>query len=336
MQGIRHSSRVVAVLGTGSAGLRHLAALQMLPGVLPVAVPRRRERRAELQAMGYATAATLAEAIKDLNVSHCIVASDTSRHVYDGLAALASGLPTLVEKPLSVDAAGGRQLWLQAQRDGVGLRVACVMRFSQSLQAFRSWLPKIGEVASVRIECQSYLPDWRPNRPYRDSYSARPAEGGVLRDLIHEIDYAGWLFGWPAQLHARLDHSGRLGIDVEEAADLLWRTSTGAAVSMRLDYVTKPSRRRMTACGAGGVLEWDALRNTVTLQRADGSAEDCTEPQSREAMFAAQADAFIEAVSGGSDDDRLATGLEGVRALALCDAARRADASRREEPVEYL
>jgi predicted dehydrogenase len=92
----------------------------------------------------------------------------------------------------------------------------------------------------------------------------------------------------------------------------------------------------MTACGAGGVLEWDALRNTVTLQRADGSAEDCTEPQSREAMFAAQADAFIEAVSGGSDDDRLATGLEGVRALALCDAARRADASRREEPVEYL
>ncbi len=37
---------------------------------------------------------------------------------------------------------------------------------------------------------QSWLPDWRPDRDYRESYSARLDEGGVLRDLVHEIDYA--------------------------------------------------------------------------------------------------------------------------------------------------
>jgi hypothetical protein len=40
--------------------------------------------------------------------------------------------------------------------------------------------------------------------------------------------------------------------------------------------------------------------------------------------------------AAGGLDDRLATGLDGVRALALCDAARRAHISHRQEPVESL
>ncbi|MFO0733440.1 MAG: Gfo/Idh/MocA family oxidoreductase [Nitrospiraceae bacterium] len=333
MQAIHDGSRVVAVIGTGSAGLRHLTALKRI-GVVPVAIPKRHERQADLQQMGYATAATLADAIKSWTLSSCIIASDTSRHLADGFTALSSGLHTLVEKPLCVDGAEAKELRKRARAGEAGLWVACVMRFAQSLEIARSWLPTLGALASVRIECQSYLPDWRPARSYLESYSARREEGGVLRDVIHEIDYAGWLFGWPASLQARLHNSGKLGIEAEEAADLLWQTAAGAIVSMRLDYVTRPARRRMPVCGERGTLHWAAGRQSVRLELADGKTEERTADQSREEMFAAQAQAFLRCAAGDIDD-RLATGQEGANALAVCDAARKADLSHHEEPVEY-
>jgi predicted dehydrogenase len=235
---------------------------------------------------------------------------------------------------MAPDAAGAREMARAAEDAGKGLWVGCDLRFQAALNRFRERLPDIGRVHAVRIECQSYLPDWRPGRPYRLSYSARADEGGVLRDLIHEIDYAGWLFGWPASVHAQLNNSGKLAIESEETADLLWSASGGIIVSIRLDYLTRPTRRHMTVCGERGILLWDGVRQSVMFQGADGAAEECTSTQTRDGMFTAQARAFLRCVAG-EEDDRLASGLDGVRAIAVCDAARRADSAGRGELVNY-
>ena len=45
-----------------------------------------------------------------------------------------------------------------------------------------------------------YLPDWRTNADYSKSYSASfEMGGGVLFDLIHEIDLAVNLMGQPEE-----------------------------------------------------------------------------------------------------------------------------------------
>jgi predicted dehydrogenase len=49
-------------------------------------------------------------------------------------------------------------------------------------------------------------------------------------------------------------------------------------------------------------------------------------------MFAGQASAFLRAVSGAGPGD-LATFDEGAFAVALCDAARKSSAARREEQI---
>lgn len=335
MQEISKSNQLVAVVGTGSAGFRHLHVLKNIQGVIPVAIPYREERRLELERLGFLTSPTLGDAMSEWDLSCCIVASDTSHHLSDGLSALSHGLQTLVEKPLCVDALQAKQFCLKAEEAKRNIFVACVLRFSESLRAFKVLQGEIGQVISVRIECQSYLPQWRPHRPYKDSYSARPGEGGVLLDLIHEIDYAGWLFGWPATIQAKLGNTGRLGIDVEETADLLWSMPGGGLVSMRLDYVTNPARRRMCAYSDHGTLEWDAIRNGTILLGGDGTRKEVLATQSREDMFEAQARAFLSA-SQGIVNEQLASGLDGFKALAVCDAARRAEISRREELVEYL
>ncbi len=325
------ATRTVAVLGTGSIGTRHLNVLRQIAEVEPIAVPRRPERVRELAAGGHAAVSTLQEAVAR-GASLAIIATDTGRHVEDGVAALAAGLDLLVEKPLARDAIEAASLVAEAGQRGKQIFVGCVLRFSESLGVFREWLPMVGRLHSVRVECQSYLPDWRPQRPYQHSYSARRNEGGVLRDLIHEIDYTGWIFGWPAALQARLTNTGTLGIEIEEAAELAWDTAQGCAVSVRVDYLTRPTRRLVLACGRDGTIQWDGVEGRVTLARVGEPIRTAHASQQRDAMFLAQALAVLHA-KPGAIDERLATGEDGVRALAVCDAARRASAHRREEQV---
>lgn len=323
----------VAVIGTGSIGLRHCKVLTQIAEVRPIAVSRRPERVHELKASGYMAVQSLDDAAR-LGARVCIIATDTGRHVEDGVRAVERGLHVLVEKPLSTDAEKARLLCAKAEAANRKIFVGCPLRFSKSLNRFREMLNDIGQLHYARIECQSYLPYWRPTRNYLESYSARMDEGGVLRDLIHEIDYAGWLFGWPVALQARVENLGRLGIAADETADLIWKTADGCLISVRLDYLSKPERRKLAAYGQWGILEWDGVLNTVTLRREGESMREILLPQTKDEILLAQSEAFI-AVARGGDALSLATGLDGVRALAVCDAARRASESRCEKKVEY-
>lgn len=323
----------VAVLGTGSIGMRHLNVLRTVASVHPLAVPVREARARELTAQGYDAVESLDEAVAR-GVRCCVVATDTGRHLEDARAAIERGLDVLVEKPMAATAQEAGRLRDAARAAHRALYVGCTLRFSESLNALREALPQAGAVHAVEIACRSYLPAWRPGRPHQASYSARADEGGVLRDLIHEIDYAGWLFRWPAAVEARLTTTGRLGIAAEEQAHVTWETPAGAIVSVSLDYLARPSRRRMTAFGERGTVEWDGVAGTVLMGGDTEAPAQRTYAQGRNEMLRAQAQAFFEACQGRVDP-RLATGEDGVRALAVCDAARRSAATRQEERVEY-
>lgn len=270
-----------------------------------------------------------------MGARQCVIATETGRHLEDALAALECGFDLLVEKPLDLDASRAKQLCDAVATTGRTAFTAFVLRFSPSLNRVRELLPRIGTIHAVRIECQSYLPEWRPDRPYRDSYSARERDGGVLRDLSHELDYACWLFGWPSSVYGRLQNTGRLEIQADESADMTWLTPSHASVSIRIDYLTRQPRRRMIADGDEGSLWWDGLSDRVTLIRADGADLDETTPIDRNAMYAAQDRAFVEASRREASDPRLSSDRDGWRSLVLSDAIRRSSQLRREERVSY-
>lgn len=316
----------VAVLGLGSIGAAHIQALERLPDVEVIAIPARDRRVHEYRR----TVPTLADAAAE-GATACIVATNTGRHVEDVMAALALGLNVLVEKPLGVDAAEATPLVARAARAGRVVSVGYVLRFSTALNLFRDRLAGLGRIHAVRIECQSYLPEWRPGRPFRESYSASAREGGVLRDLSHEIDYAGWLFGWPTAVEARVRNEGRLGIEADESADLLWEARDGCVVSMRLDYLTRPGHRRMIAAGEHGTLEWDGIAGQVVQRLVDVPMWSEVLPQTREDRLLNEHKAFLS-----GDDPRLATLADGLNSLAVCDAARRASLSGSAEVVEVV
>ena len=304
----------VLVLGTGSIGMRHLRVLGGL-GVPAFALPARTTSARE----GLAIVDSYASAAAN-GATAAVIATATGRHLADAMDGIRAGYHLLVEKPAASTAAGLAALERAAREADRHVFVGCCLRFDAALGRFREWLPHIGKVHSVRIECQSYLPDWRPGTDHRASYSARRDDGGVLRDLIHEIDYAAWLFGWPAAVSARIGNTGVLRIESEEWADLSWE-SRDVAVSIRLDYLTRPSRRIMRAHGELGTLEVDLIQHRVVLERAGTPADTAVVPQERDDMMRDQTRAFLTAANGG-DPGHLATLGEGAQALAICDAAR--------------
>ena len=310
------SSVTALVRGTGSIGMRHLQVLQGNLAMNPVAWPTRTERVPELREAGF-------RAIRSGEVSQfgrlaSVVATNTGRHTKDVMELLPLG-NVLVEKPLAATADEAVELQTFAANSPNNIWVAYCLRFHPALRAFRDRLCHVGALDTVRIECSSFLPEWRPSEDYRRSYSARRAEGGVLRDLSHELDFAVWLFGGPRSVYCLYGDRDRLSIEAEESADLLWHTPSGASVSMHLDYISRIPKRVMSVSGVQGRLVVDLLNCTV-VTHCVGKEQPTVEhfPANRNEMYVSQARAFLGVEPRGD----LATLGEGVFIAKLIESAR--------------
>ena len=287
--------------------MRHLNALRSVTGVVPVAIPLRAERVSELQALGWESADPVTARVDAL-----IIATDTGRHVCDSQAW--GSIPLLIEKPLSSSADSQIHAWSLSKPQAW---VACCLRFHPAMRHFRESVQGLAAPYELEIECRSNLAAWRPSRDYRTMYSGRAGEGGALRELIHEVDYAGWIGGWPnpSAVSGRTWSEAILEIADEEFATLEWATST-ASVRVELDLVNAETVRRATARDTREI-HLDLVAKMVV---DDGNVTSFAD-RSPDEMYIEQARAFVAAASGAPSED-LATIEEGLLALEICDHVR--------------
>jgi predicted dehydrogenase len=181
------------------------------------------------------------------------------------LPLLEARIPCYVEKPPVTSAEDVARL-RQLKSPSVTL-TGCNLRFLPSLIRLREALRggSIGTPIRASLQAGQWLPDWRPERDYRTAYSARAqAGGGVIFDLIHEIDAARWLFGEFDQVRGMSAKSSRLEIDVEDSAGILLGRRGGPLVSIGLDYVARPPVRRYEIFGDESTLTWDLRARRLT------------------------------------------------------------------------
>lgn len=263
----------VLMVGTGSIGRRHMASLRQLVPEVAFDILREAGRPVEVDALGASVgvSTSLDEALRK-RPELMVIANPSSMHLRYLLAAIDSGIPFYAEKPVLTDAAELRLL--QARIGAAALPpniVGCNLRFLPSLKRLRAMVQdgELGRVVRANFEAGQWLPDWRPTQDYRQSYSARRAlGGGVMLDLIHEIDAARWLLGEFSSVQAQAWRGSSLDIETEDAASLLLRSCAGPVVGVQLDYVSRRPFRRYRVIGDQASAEWDLPTRRLTVSSA--------------------------------------------------------------------
>jgi predicted dehydrogenase len=289
----------VLFAGLGSIGRRHLRLLQSkYPSFDYIAY---RSGQSDEPAPKSVTEFSDLEEALSTDPDIAFITNPTALHVQVGTRCAEAGCHIFVEKPLSHSLEGVDELIAVADDRDLVTHVGCQLRFHPVLQTVRSWLDDgvIGDVYGFRAYSGSYLPDWQPERDCGESYRAkRKLGGGVVLDLIHEIDYANWLFGPVDSVTGFSSRASHLPIETEDIAEIVLDTRGGAVGSVHLDYVRRTPRRDLEVIGEKGVIEADLDAGTVA---ADGDTVRSTDFEfERDDLFREQRDYFLDRIRSGS------------------------------------
>lgn len=230
----------VLIVGLGSIAKKHIAALYEIdPSVELLAL------RSNKEAKSWKGITSLYD-WNELNAyqfDFAIISNPTSEHIPTIRQLLPYRIPLFIEKPLHTEVVDDA-LVAEVKAANILTYVGCNLRFLECLQETQMLLVT-HRVNEVNIYCGSYLPDWRPDQDYRKVYSTIPElGGGVHIDLIHEMDYAYWLFGTPICIHKVFSNKSSLGIRAYDYANYLMEYEN-RNVNVILNYYRRDYRRTM-------------------------------------------------------------------------------------------
>ena len=203
-----------------------------------------------------------------------VVAAPNRAHVPVARAAIAAGLPVVVDKPLAPDAAAARAQVEEAAATGVMLTVFQNRRWDGDFLTVRRLLEEgtVGE--PVRFE--SRFDRWRPvvdHSRWRERAGAEEA-GGLLADLgSHLIDQAVALFGPPLAVHAEVDRR-RPGAEVDDDVFLALAHPGGVRSHLGATMLAAAPGPRMRLTGLAGTYEVHGLDGQEDALRAGGRPDD--------------------------------------------------------------
>lgn len=294
----------VLVVGTGSIGRRHIANLLAL-GARVWACSQRAAAGGAPPAALSAGAALVAdwEALLP-EVDAVVVANRTDQHVPVALKAARAGRALFIEKPLSADLRGVQALQDEVSARALVVEAGFMLRRHPNLLWLREALDQglVGEVFCARAAMGQWLPDWRPGTDHRQGYGAfRARGGGVIFDLVHVLDLVLWLLGPAADVVAMTRGVAALEIETEAVAQIGLRLADGALAQVHLDYVRPGYGCHFEVVGRTGVLAWDYVAGTVSLERPGAPAavvHRVPEGFQRNDMFLGHMRCFLERVQG--------------------------------------
>ncbi|QEL23502.1 Gfo/Idh/MocA family oxidoreductase [Bosea sp. F3-2] len=164
-------------------------------------------------------------------VEALIVATPNQTHLEIGLAAIARGIPALIEKPVAVSVAEGEKLSAASASAGVPVLVGHHRRHNPIIAKAREMVQggALGRLTNATVLYTFYKHD-----AYFDlAWRREPGGGPVLINLIHEIDLIRFVCGEVAAVQAVT--SGRVrGLPVEDTAAVLLELQNGALVTVSL------------------------------------------------------------------------------------------------------
>jgi predicted dehydrogenase len=183
----------VLIIGLGSIAKKHINALKIID--IHTGIYALRSDKEAKVCQGVTNIFSWEDIPKDINF--VIISNPTSEHYKSIKQSIQLCVPLFIEKPPVMKLNDADELIKLIKGNNIRTYVAFNLRFHPVIQWLKNNLP-LNKVIEVQSYCGSYLPDWRPEKDYRQVYSSqKKLGGGVHLDLLHELDYIRWIFGEP-------------------------------------------------------------------------------------------------------------------------------------------
>jgi CMP-N,N'-diacetyllegionaminic acid synthase len=220
----------VLLIGYGSAGIKHAAAMERLIGKKNIFVYSNNSNHK------YTRVNNLDSSIK-LLFDYIIISSKTSDHLNQLkiVDKLFSNKKVLIEKPLSHKLINTK---FKNNNYFIGYNLRYHPLFNDIKKAIQ-----YKTIINVNINCFSYLPKWRNNY---SSYSFfKKKGGGVHLDLSHEIDYLLWIFGDIKNLNSSLKKISEVTYDSMDFLNINGILKNKSYFQIILTYFSRIERREL-------------------------------------------------------------------------------------------
>lgn len=332
----------VGVIGCGLMGTLHARTLQQIPGVKVTAVQNRSRDKAEQLAQEVGAAVyDRYEDLLEQDLDAVWVATPDFLHVDISIAVLESGKHLFLEKALATSVEDGAKI-VEAGLKHPELKsfVGYPLRFDPAFQMMKQTVAR--EDAGKPIQSWSmrthYLdPNSQVYDKYRDHYYSTPswyfdeelAKGPIFSHGSHDYDLLRWMCGEIESVFAYGDTYLLPKNSVADAFTVGLRFANGGIGQVSTPWVTR--------------VEYDyigvATENlTVVNNNGEVRVKDTTAPESRttfteNTMWTGLNGHFIDCIR--NDQAPLISLEDGLRTIAVAEAAHRSLKERREVEVDY-
>jgi UDP-N-acetylglucosamine 3-dehydrogenase len=297
----------VAVVGCGVWGVNHARVYAGLDKAKLIKIADTDpERRRLAEKFDVECCADPRDIYRDEEVEAVSICTPTVTHARLAREALQAGKHVLVEKPMATKLSEAEELVRLSEKEGLVLAVGLVERFNPAVAETLRLVKDgcVGQLLTVHASRLSRRPD-------------RVGDVGVVKDLaMHDVDVVTTVLG--AQPVSVFSRCGSLSHSFEDYAHLSLIYDGAASGFVEANWLTPKKVRRLTVTGSEGVIRVEYLSQLVSVERLDEFTR--IDNGYREPLALELRD-FVDAVI----DDRkpTVTGVDGVNALKICEAALR-------------
>jgi len=202
------------------------------------------------------------------NPKIAFISNETSKHISVGIKLAKKGIDIFIEKPLSNSLNDIKEFEKIIINKKLISMVGCNFRFFPPFKEIKKLVDKkiMGQIYSIQLENNSYLPDWHPYENYEKGYAAnKNLGGGVTLTQIHELDYLCWIFGLPIEVTTIMDKISTLKIDVDDISESIIKFANSSIAKIHLDFIQRPFYKSCKIIGSKGIISWNSDENKIKL-----------------------------------------------------------------------
>ena len=250
----------ILIVGLGSIALKHITAIRQIENESVIYALRRNNNSENME--GIVNIYSINELNND-KIDFAIISNPTSEHIKTINLLVTLKCPLFIEKPLSNTMEANITVQTIKQLN-ILTYIACNLRFLECIKYIKNYLTNNKKrINEINVYCGSFLPNWRANVNFRESYSVMKEKGGgVNLDLIHEIDYIYWFFGKPINTIKKFRNKSSLNIDANDYANF-YLEYDNFSVSIILNYYRNDTKRTMEILFEDETWLVDLIKNNI-------------------------------------------------------------------------